>query len=107
MANVVVVSRIRIKSGQRDAAIEALREEIEASHGESGVLKFALHEDPRDPLNLLVVEVYREPADLEHHYKEPYFTKLLERMDELFDGVPTADQFVSVAIGDPVKGQLV
>jgi quinol monooxygenase YgiN len=106
MPNVVVVSRIKVRQGQRGAAIEALCEEIEASHREDGVLKFALHEDPTDPANLLVVEVYRSAEDIENHYNQPHFTKLLERMDELFDGLPTADRFTSLPAGDPTKGQL-
>jgi len=106
LANVVVVSRIKTKPGQREVAIEALREEIEASHNEPGVLKFTLHEDPEDLSNLLVVEVYRSVDDIETHYQQPHFTKLLGRMGELFDGIPTADRFVSLPAGDPVKGQL-
>lgn len=106
MPNVVVVSRIKVKQGQREAAIAALREEIEASHREDGVLKFALHEDPADPAKLMVIEVYRGAEDIQSHYKQPHFTKLLDRMDELFDGLPTADRFTSLSVGDPAKGQL-
>jgi quinol monooxygenase YgiN len=106
MRNVVVVSRIKVKPGQRDVAIDALREEIEASHREDGVLKFALHEDPADPANLLVIEVYRSAEDIENHYNQAHFTKLLLRMEELFDGLPTADRFTSLSTGDPMKGQL-
>jgi quinol monooxygenase YgiN len=106
LANIVVVSRIRIKQGRRQAAIDALREELTASHEEAGVLKFALHEDPDDPANLLVIEVYRRAEDIESHYKQPHFTKLFAQMGELFDGVPTADRYVSLPAGDPVKGQL-
>jgi quinol monooxygenase YgiN len=106
MPNVVVVSRIKVGQSQREAAIDALREEIEASHHEDGVLKFALHEDPADPANLMVVEVYRSAEDIQSHYKQPHFTKLLERMDELFDGLPSAERFMSLPIGDRTKGQL-
>lgn len=106
MPNVVVVSRIKVRQGQGEAAIEALREEIEASHREDGVLKFALHEDPADSASLMVVEVYRSAEDIQSHYKQPHFMKLLERMDELFDGLPTADRFTSLPIGDLAKGQL-
>ncbi|MCV7386480.1 putative quinol monooxygenase [Mycolicibacterium porcinum] len=106
MAHIVVISRIQVKHGQREAALEALREEIEASHHEDGVVKFALHEDPEDALKLLMVEVYRAEEDIDSHYKQPYFLELVNRMGELFDGLPTADRFVGLPFGDPAKGQL-
>ncbi|WP_162938566.1 putative quinol monooxygenase [Mycobacterium kyogaense] len=104
MAHNVVISRIRIKDGQREAALEALREEIVASHEEDGVLKFTLHEHPDNPLELLAVEVYRTPEDIATHYRQPHCVKLISRMGELFDGVPTADRFVSLSVGTSAKG---
>jgi quinol monooxygenase YgiN len=106
VGQLVVVSQIKTKPGQTQAAIEALQEELEESHGEPGILKFALHQSPEDPAKLLMVEVYQDEADLESHYQQPHFTKLVARLDELFDGLPTADRFVPLAFGDAAKGML-
>lgn len=106
MGQVVVVSQIKTKSGQTQAAIEALREELEASHLEDGVLKFALHQSLEDPAALLMVEVYCDVDDIAVHYRQPHFAKLLARMEELFDGMPTADRFAPLPLGDDAKGQL-
>ena len=106
MGQVVVVSQIKTKPDQTQAAIEALQEELEESHGEDGILKFALHQSVDDPAKLLMVEVYRDEADLDSHYQQPHFAKLVARMDELFDGVPTADRYLPFAFGDASKGLL-
>jgi quinol monooxygenase YgiN len=106
VGQLVVVSQIKTKPGQTQAAIDALQEELEESHGEEGILKFALHQSPEDPTRLLMVEVYRDEADLDVHYQQPHFAKLVARLDELFDGVPTADRYVPLAFGDAAKGLL-
>jgi quinol monooxygenase YgiN len=106
VGQLVVVSQIKTKPGQTQAAIDALQEELEESHGEPGILKFALHQSPEDPANLMMIEVYRDEADLESHYQQPHFAKLVARLDELFDGVPTADRFVPLAFGETAKGLL-
>ena len=106
MGKVVVVSQIKTKPGQTQAAIDALQEELEESPVEEGILKFALHQSPEDPAKLLMVEVYQDEADLENHYQQPHFMKLVARLDELFDGMPTADRFVPLAFGDAAKGLL-
>jgi quinol monooxygenase YgiN len=103
---IVVVSRIAVKPGMVEDAMAALVTELEHSHGEEGMLKFALHRAPDDPTQLLMVEVYRSAADIDLHYRQPYFADLVKRMGDLFDGMPTADRFVPLPYGDPAKGTL-
>ena len=83
-----------------------LQAEATATHGEAGVLRFALHRSCEDPRDLIMIEVYRTEADVEHHAHQPYFRELVERIPELFDGRPTADRFERVPCGESPKGRL-
>jgi quinol monooxygenase YgiN len=106
VAELVVVSLLRAKPGRREEVVEALRDDLKTAHREAGVLRFAVHGVIDDPDRLVVVEVFRNAADLDAHYETEAFKHIVEILPDLIVGDVEVVRTVPVPIGDPHKGVL-
>jgi len=106
MSPVVVVATFTLRPGQEEAAHAAFAGLVEQTHAEAGCLAYALHEDPRDPLTLVMVERWDSQSALENHFEQPYVTELLARAEEFLAAPPDIRSLVPVPHGDPGKGTL-
>jgi quinol monooxygenase YgiN len=106
MAELVVVSHLTVKPGQRDRVLDALRDDLATAHAEDGVVRFAVHEVIDDPQKLVVIEVFRTKSDLAVHYDTDAFKKIADLLPDLLDGDVEVIQTAPIPMGDPVKGIL-
>lgn len=104
---VVVVASLPVQEGKLDEAITALSAAAEAVHREeSGVKKYALHTDPKDPNRLVMIEVYASQADLDAHGQTPHMAELMGALGGVLGGRPELTILTPVTAGDPAKGLL-
>ena len=106
MSQVVVVATFKLKPGQEDAARTAFADLVEKTHDEAGCLAYALHEDPKDPQTLVMVERWTSQVALENHFHQPYVKDLLARADDFLAAPPEIRPLNPIPGGDPTKGTL-
>lgn len=102
MSELTLVVHIKAKPGREQALEQELRIAVPPTHEEPGCLRFALHRSPSDVGTFLLVERWRSQAALDEHLKQPYLTRLLDRLKELAE-VSEAKSFDMVAVGDERK----
>jgi quinol monooxygenase YgiN len=100
----VVVSRFRSKPGCRDAVAEIFEWHCAATHGEPGVLVFALHQEQDDPDAFVAVEAYRGTEDLAAHKETPHYRRALALLPDLITGRPESTIYTPLPLGDAEKG---
>jgi quinol monooxygenase YgiN len=106
MSQVVVVATARVKEGQREALLDAVRPLVEGTHAEAGCLSYALHDDPEDPGVLVFVERWTSQVALENHRVQPHVRDFGRAARDMFDGPPEIRVLRPLGIGDPAKGTL-
>jgi len=106
MTDLVVISRMRARPDRVGEAERALRELIEPTHAEDGVLGYALHRGIDDPSLFFFVERFRDTGAFEKHLDSPHVRAFAAVAGGLFADGPEFDVLESVPGGDPVKGVL-
>lgn len=108
MSQVVVVVSLQAGEGRADDLVAGFAPAIEATHGEEGCVKYALHRDSADPNHFVHVEVWRSQEDLDLHFGQPHVAELLTRLGEpgILAGRPPTWFTTPMSIGSPDKGQL-
>lgn len=101
-----MVATVRVKAGKEDEALAGVRSFLEPTHEEEGCVRYALHRDTSDPRRLVLVERWRNQADLDAHFTRPHMTSLGAFAAEMLEGAPDIVFLEPVPLGDPVKGQL-
>ena len=98
--------------------MELLREHIENTHHEPGVFRFAAHRqiqipgevetrypDTYVPGRMMVVEVFKDWAAWDAHYKEPYMERMMEEGPGLVEDLKVSF-WEPAPMGDPTKGSV-
>jgi quinol monooxygenase YgiN len=106
VAELVTVSVLTAKAGQRSSVLDALRDDIEPTHREEGVLRFALLEFVDDPLKLVVIEVYRHNEDLDRHYETQHLKTVAAVLPDLLEVPVEIIHTTPIPVGDAQKGTL-
>lgn len=106
MTDLVVISRMRARPDRVREAERALRDLIEPTHAEDGVLGYALHRGIDDPSLFFFVERFRDRDVLKQHLDSAHVHTFAAMADGLFAEGPDFDVLEGVPDGDPVKGAL-
>lgn len=71
------------KEAEAEAAIKAVVASLDAN--EPGCLKYIWHRGVKDPLQVLVFEIYRDDAAREQHRDTPYLKEFQKHFGTVFD----------------------
>lgn len=81
----IIVARVRVRPGSRDAFVAASEELIVRTRAEEGCQSYALHEDVHEPNSFLFFEEWRDRAAIDAHFQEPHFLAFGEAAGELIE----------------------
>lgn len=93
----VVVAKLKAKSGEAEKMEEALRGMVAKVAQEPGTLTYTLHRAQQDPCVFLFYEKYKDAAALKAHSATPYFKELFSFLKPLLDGPPEIDMYDELA----------
>jgi quinol monooxygenase YgiN len=105
-APVVVVATVLVKDEAQDQALAALTTAIEATHGEAGCHRYALHRDLAEPARFVIVEQWATPEALQEHATLPHLKQLFADLGPLLAEPPSIVRTSAVPVGDAAKGAL-
>ena len=93
----VVVAKLKAKSGEEAKMEEALRGMVAKVAQEEGTLTYTLHRNRKDPRVFMFYEKYQDAAALKTHSSTPYFKELFKFLEPLLDGAPEIDMYEELA----------
>jgi quinol monooxygenase YgiN len=106
MTDLVIISRMRARSDRQAEAERALRELIEPTHAEEGVLGYALHRGVDDPALFFLVERYQSKQAFDKHLDSSHVRAFASKAEGLFAEGPGFDALEGLPGGDSAKGVL-
>jgi len=83
-----VVARLKIKDGEMDEALKAVKELIPKVATEEGTIFYSLNKDPNNPGLIVVIERYKDRAALREHSSTAHFKDFFAKIGGLLDGHP-------------------
>jgi quinol monooxygenase YgiN len=89
----IVVAKLRAKSGEEAKMEEALRGMVGKVAQEEGTLTYTLHRSRKDPRVFMFYEKYQDAAALKVHSSTPYFKELFGSLQSLLDGEPEIEMY--------------
>lgn len=94
----VVVARIKVKSGTEAEAEAAFRKQIDyVTREEPGTEVYVLHRARQDPSQFLFYERYVDAAALDRHGKSAAMQELFKRLQPLLEQAPVIEMFEEIA----------
>jgi len=87
-ADMVVVAKLKAKTGEEAKVEEALRGMVAKVAQEQGTQTYTLHRSQQDPCVFMFYEKYIDDAALKAHSSTPYFKELFGFLKPLLDGAP-------------------
>jgi quinol monooxygenase YgiN len=93
----VVVAKMKAKSGEEAKMEEALKGMVSKVEQEEGTLLYTLHRDLKDPTLFLLYEKYANSDALNAHSATPYFKELFGSLQPLLDGAPEIGMYEELA----------
>ena len=93
----IVVAKLKAKSGEEEKVEEALRGMVAKVKAEEGTLMYSLHRSHKDPAQFLFYEKYTDAEALKAHSETPYFKELFGVLQPLIDGAPQIETYDEVA----------
>jgi len=96
--NMIVVAKLKAKSGEENKMEEALRSMVSKVEAEEGTLMYSLHRSQKDPTQFLFYEKYTDAEALKAHSETPYFKELFGVLQPLVDGPPEIEMYDEIAV---------
>jgi quinol monooxygenase YgiN len=93
----IVVAKIKAKSGEEGKMEEALRGMVAKVEAEEGTLMYSLHRSHKDPTQFLFYEKYTDAEALKAHSETPYFKEMFGVLQPLIDGAPEIETYDELA----------
>lgn len=93
----IVVAKLKAKSGEESKMEEALRGMVSKVEAEEGTLMYSLHRSQKDPTQFLFYEKYTDGEALKAHSETPYFKELFGALQPLIDGPPEIELYDELA----------
>ena len=93
----IVVARLKAKSGEESKMADALQAMVSKVEQEEGTLMYTLHQAQNDPTQFLFYEKYADGEALKAHSSTPYFKELLGILEPLLDGAPEIEMYTEIA----------
>lgn len=90
----VVVARIKVRTGAEAAAESAFRRQIDyVVREEPGTLLYLMHRSRKDPTTFLFYEKYADAASFDRHGKSAAMQQLFSALTPLLDGAPVIELY--------------
>jgi len=93
----IVVAKLKAKTGEEDKMEEALRDMVVKVAQEQGTLKYTLHRAQKDPSVFMIYEKYEDEAAFKAHSSTPYIKELFGALQPWLDGAPEIDMYDELA----------
>ncbi|MBU0993648.1 MAG: antibiotic biosynthesis monooxygenase [Proteobacteria bacterium] len=93
----IVIAKIKSKSGSEKEMEGALVEMVKKVAGEEGTLLYTLHRLKDDPKTFLLYEQYKDDQAFIDHSGTPYFKALFKTLKPLLDGAPIIEMYDEIA----------
>ncbi|MEE4263223.1 MAG: putative quinol monooxygenase [Desulfobacteraceae bacterium] len=93
----VVVAKLKARSGEESKMAEALQAMVSKVEKEEGTLVYTLHQAQNDPTQFLFYEKYADAQALKAHSSTPYFKELFGILKPLMDGAPEIEMYAEIA----------
>ena len=94
---IVVVAKIKAKTGEEGKVEKALRDVIPRVREEEGTLSYTLSKSQSDPTMLLVLEKYKDMDAFVFHSSTPYVAEMFVEITPLLDGDLSVELFDEIA----------
>ena len=94
---IVVVAKIKAKSGEEGKVEKALHDVLPKVREEEGTLSYTLSKSQSDPTTLLVLEKYRDMDAFLFHSSTPYLAEMFVEIAPLLDGDLSVELFDEIA----------
>jgi len=94
----IVVAKIKAKSGEEEKMEKAFLDIMPKVEQEEGTLVYTLHRSQKDPTVFLFYEKYKDKGALKEHSSTPHFQELFGILGPLLDGNPEIEMY------DEIKG---
>jgi quinol monooxygenase YgiN len=89
----IVVAKLKAKSGEEATMEEALRDMVAKVAQEEGTLTYTLHRSQKDPGLFLFYEKYVDGQALKAHSSTPYFKEFFGALKSMLDGAPEIEMY--------------
>ena len=83
-----IVAKLSIQEGKVDEAIDLVKELMEGVATEAGTLYYTMNRDKADPNAIVILERYRDKADLDFHSNTPHFKTFFKKIGGLLAAKP-------------------
>jgi len=93
----IVVAKIKAKTGKEGEIEEALKGMVGKVEQEEGTLIYTLHRARKDPTVFMFYEKYKDKDALSYHSSTPYFKEVFGRLGPLFEGAPEIEMYEEIA----------
>jgi quinol monooxygenase YgiN len=93
----VVVAKLKVKSGAEDDAEKAFRKQIDyVTREEAGTLLYVMHRSRKDPTTFLFYEKYVDGDAFDRHGKSAAMRELFKTLQPILDGAPVIETYDEV-----------
>lgn len=89
----IVVARLKAKSGEEEKVEKALRELLPKVREEEGTLSYTLNRAQNDPSMFMVLEKYKDMDAFAYHSSTPYLQEMFGAVLPLLDGDLVVDMY--------------
>ncbi len=93
----IVVAKLKARSGEASKMADALRAMVSKVEKEEGTLVYTLHQAQNDPTQFLFYEKYADGEALKAHSSTPYFKELFGTLKPLLNGAPEIEMYTEIA----------
>jgi quinol monooxygenase YgiN len=84
--SIVVIARVKAKSGKKEELKKELLKLIEPSRKDDGCINYDLHNSEDEPGQFMFHETWRDKEALTKHLATPHLRKFIEISDNLIEG---------------------
>lgn len=93
---IIIAVQFNVAAGKAGAFIQEAKPLIEATRGEAGCVSYVLHQDIKNPEQLLLIEHWQDQASLDVHMRSPHYTKILPKLGAFYTAPPTIHLYQEV-----------
>lgn len=82
MEELKIIATIEVKADFKNMVLEALHEVVDSSRLEKGNLSYELHQDVKNPLKFIIVEVWKSETAIDEHNNSIHFKKFVHSIED-------------------------
>lgn len=93
---IVVQVFIHVKPGQEEAFRAATLDNVLHSLREPGIARFDFLQDSEDPSRFMLIEAFRDPADIEAHRQTAHYARWREAAEDMMAEPRTSRRYINL-----------